>query len=54
MRTTNTGFKGIHRHSRTNMYEARVKLKSSVVYIGSYGTVQEAVTARTNYIINML
>lgn len=54
---TNTGFKGVtHRPTRKNSYEAWVRFPNSNFkqHIGSFDTLQKAVSVRTNFITNLI
>lgn len=51
---SNTSFKGVHLHTNTNKYEARFTYGGVQHYIGSYGSLPEAVTARRNYILGLI
>lgn len=57
-RKTNTGFKGVTLHKLTGKYETRVLVRSNTksnnIYVGLYTTIPEAVTARNNFITNLL
>lgn len=52
--TTNTGFKGIHLHKNRNKYEARFNFGDKRIFLGSHSSLQEAVQARTKYILSLL
>lgn len=55
---TNTGFKGISVHKASGKFETRVHVRdnshSKNFYLGTFSTLPEAVSARNEFISNLL
>lgn len=53
-KSSNTNFKGVHLHTRKQKYEAIFTYGTEKYFIGTFPTLAEAVTARREYIFNLI